>query len=78
MLKQSVTTLFDMQGNIYIRKASLLSEIARYAVDSPPSVSKNRKKERKKSLTRGHVEDIGSTVCIQSYISKVQRGGVPG
>ncbi len=25
------------------------------------------RKERKKSLTRGHVEDIGSTVGIQSY-----------
>jgi hypothetical protein len=26
-----------------------------------------RKKERKKSLTRGHVKDIGSTVGIQFY-----------
>ena len=26
-----------------------------------------RKKERKKSLTREHVKDIGSTVGIQSY-----------
>ena len=28
---------------------------------------KDRKKERKKSLIRGHVKDIGSTVGIQSY-----------
>ncbi len=26
-----------------------------------------RKKERKKSLTRGHVKDIGSAVGMQSY-----------
>jgi hypothetical protein len=29
---------------------------------------KERKKERKKSLTRGRVEDIGSTTDIQSYM----------
>jgi hypothetical protein len=34
------------------------------------------KKERKKTLTRGHVEDIGSTAGIQSYMSRV-TGRVP-
>jgi hypothetical protein len=37
-----------------------------------------KKKKKKKILTSGHVEDIGSTTGIQSYMSKVRRGGVPG
>ena len=31
------------------------------------SLRTSKRKERKKSLTRGHVEDIGSTAGIQSY-----------
>jgi hypothetical protein len=31
-------------------------------------------KERKKSLTRGHVEDIGSIVVIQSYEGQGYEG----
>ena len=30
------------------------------------------RKERKKSLTRGHVEDIGSTTGIQSYMGRYE------
>ena len=30
-----------------------------------------KKEERKKSLTRGHVEDIGSTAGIQSYAKDI-------
>jgi hypothetical protein len=33
------------------------------------AVENERKKERKKSFTRGHVKDIGSTEGIQSYRS---------
>ena len=32
-----------------------------------PKANSKRKKERKKSLTRGHLKDIGSTVGIHSY-----------
>ena len=32
-----------------------------------PIGAAEKRKERKKSLTRGHVEDIGSTLDIQSY-----------
>ncbi len=35
-------------------------------------------KERKKSLTRGHVEDIGSTVGIHSYEGQVYEGIMSG
>jgi hypothetical protein len=42
------------------------------------SLVMTRKKERKKSLTRGHVEDIGSTVGIPSYKRRGRRSGVPG
>jgi hypothetical protein len=34
-----------------------------------------KKKERKKSLSRGHVKDIGSTVGIQSYRGQGYEGG---
>ena len=44
----------------------------------PPPLVTVAQKERKKSLTRGHVEDTGSTVGIQSYKSRVRRSGVPG
>ncbi len=37
-----------------------------------------RKKERKNSLTRGHVEDIGSAAGIQSYVSGGTKGWCPG
>ena len=33
-----------------------------------------KEKERKKSLTRGHVEDIGSTMGIQSYEGQGYEG----
>ncbi len=42
---------------------------------SNPENAVERKKE---SLTRGLVEDIGSTVGLQSYMSRVRRGDVPG
>jgi hypothetical protein len=35
-------------------------------------------KERKKSLTRGHVTDIGSTVGIKSYEGEVCEGVTSG
>jgi hypothetical protein len=36
------------------------------------------RKEGKKSLTRGHVEDIGSTVGIQSYGGQGYEGVMSG
>ena len=35
-------------------------------------------KKRKKSLTKGHVKDIGSAVGMQSYRGRVTKGLLPG
>jgi hypothetical protein len=45
---------------------------------SPMDLTSSRKKERKKSLTRGHVNDIGSTVGIQPYWGQGYEGAKSG
>ena len=42
------------------------------------SILFSTKKERKKSLTRGHVKDIGSAVGMQSYRGRGTKGLLPG
>ncbi len=46
---------------------NIATSVENMATDTSPKVLVEEKKERKKSLTRGHVKDIGPTMGIQSY-----------
>jgi hypothetical protein len=78
--KSITKDLIKLFRQIPIIEDIFLSPITTSSYD-PPNINKSIwviEKERKKSLTRGHVEDIGSTVGIQSYEGQGYEGVMSG